>query len=118
MDQPEGPYTGLTQQVIDITVQRMSRPEEVMVMENEDGEVVRVETKDTDGIALYKTMKECLVMLVSVDYTITEAIFMNYLDIQVRAASCVHRRCNCRRRTPSATRCSLSSGRSARSAAC
>ena len=28
-------------------------------------------------------MKECLVLLVSVDYTITEAILMNYLDIQV-----------------------------------
>lgn len=83
VDQPEGPYTGLTQEVIDITVQRMSRPEEMMMMENEDGEVVRVETKDTDGIALYKTMKECLVLLVSVDYTITEAILMNYLDIQV-----------------------------------
>ena len=83
VDQPEGPYTGLTQEVIDITVQRMSRPEEMMMMENEDGEVVRVETKDTDSIALYKTMKECLVLLVSVDYTITEAILMNYLDIQV-----------------------------------
>ena len=106
VDQPEGPYTGLTQQVIDITVQQMSRPEEMMVMENEDGEIVRVETKDTDGIALYKTMKECLVLLVSVDYTITEAIFMNYLDIQVRLVVLIHCRCSCRRRTPSATRCS------------
>ncbi len=61
----------------------MSRPEEVMMMENEDGEVVRVETKDTDGIALYKIMKECLVLLASVDYEITEAILMNALDIQV-----------------------------------
>ena len=55
-----------------------------MMMENEDGEIVRVETKDTDGIALYKVMKECLVMLVRVDYEITEAILMNGLDMQVR----------------------------------
>ena len=53
------------------------------MMENEDGEIVRVETKDTDGIALYKVMKECLVMLVRVDYEITEAILLNGLDMQV-----------------------------------
>ncbi|KNB42717.1 exportin-1 [Blastocystis sp. subtype 4] len=82
--QPEGPYTNLTQQLIQLIVERMSRPEEVMMMENEDGEVVRVETKDTDGIALYKIMKECLVLLASVDYEITEAILMNALDIQLK----------------------------------
>ena len=53
------------------------------MMENEDGEIVRVETKDTDGLALYKVMKECLVTLVRVDYEITEAILLNGLDIQV-----------------------------------
>lgn len=72
----------------------MSRPEEVMMMENEDGEVVRVETKDTDGIALYKVMKECLVLLASVDYEITEAILMNALDIQVFHKSGLFCRCN------------------------
>lgn len=61
----------------------MSRPEEMMVMENEDGEVVRVETKDTEGIALYKTMKESLVLLATVDFDITEAIILNLLDIQM-----------------------------------
>lgn len=66
----------------------MSRPEEVMLMENDDGEIVRVETQDTDGIALYKTMKEILVLLASVDYEITEAIFMSSLDDQVRSNFC------------------------------
>ena len=82
--EPEGPYTPVVQQVIQLIVERIPRPEEVMMMENEDGEIVRVETKDTDGIALYKVMKECLVMLVRVDYEITEAILMNGLDMQVR----------------------------------
>ena len=68
----------------------MSRPEEVMLMENDDGEIVRVETQDTDGIALYKTMKEILVLLASVDYEITEAIFMSSLDDQVRSSRCVY----------------------------
>ena len=61
----------------------MSRPEEMMMMENEDGEIVRVETKDTEGIALYKLMKESLVLLATVDFDITEAILLNFLDIQV-----------------------------------
>ena len=53
---PEGEYSLLTQQVIELLTQRMPRPEEVMMMENEDGEVVRVESRDTDGIALYKSI--------------------------------------------------------------
>ena len=61
----------------------MSRPEEMMMMENEDGEVVRVETKDTEGIALYKMMKESLVLLATVDFDITEALILNLLDILV-----------------------------------
>lgn len=55
----------------------------MMMMENEDGEIVRVETQDTEGIALYKTMKESLVLLATVDFDITEAILLNFLDIQV-----------------------------------
>ena len=70
-------------QLIKLIVRRMSRPEEVMVMENDDGEIVRVETKDTDCSALYKVMKETLVLLSSVDYEITEAIFMSSLDDEV-----------------------------------
>lgn len=53
------------------------------MMENEDGEVVRVETKDTEGIALYKMMKESLVLLATVDFDITEALILNLLDILV-----------------------------------
>lgn len=92
---PEGPFTDETQEVgareardvqlITLMVRRMSRPEEVMVMENDDGEIVRVETKDTDCSALYKVMKETLVLLSSVDYEITEAIFMSSLDDEVAA---------------------------------
>ena len=61
----------------------MSRPEEMMMMENEDGEIIRVETKDTEGIALYKTMKESLVCLASVDIDITEAYMFKALEEQV-----------------------------------
>ena len=38
----------------------MARPEEVLVVENERGEVVREFMKDTDAISLYKNMRETL----------------------------------------------------------
>lgn len=79
----EGPFTTLVQNVVSLLVRRMQRPEEVMLMENEDEEIVRVETQDTDGIALYKTMREALRLLASVDYEITEVILMDRLDFQV-----------------------------------
>ena len=41
-------------------VQRMAKPEEVIVVENEQGEVVREVIKDTDAMNLYKSMRESL----------------------------------------------------------
>lgn len=41
-------------------ISRMAKPEEVLVVENEQGEIVRELIKDTDSITLYKTMRETL----------------------------------------------------------
>ena len=41
---------------------RMAKPEEVLVVENDQGEVVREFMKDTDSINLYKNMRETLGM--------------------------------------------------------
>ncbi len=38
----------------------MAKPEEILVVENDQGEVVRETIKDTDSINLYKTMRETL----------------------------------------------------------
>jgi exportin-1 len=43
-----------------VMISRMAKPEEVLVVENEQGEVVRELIKDTDSINLYKTMRETL----------------------------------------------------------
>ena len=43
-----------------IIIGRMAKPEEVLVVENDQGEVVREMIKDTDSINLYKTMRETL----------------------------------------------------------
>ena len=41
-------------------ISRMARPEEVLVVENDRGQVVREFMKDTDAINLYKNMRETL----------------------------------------------------------
>lgn len=43
-----------------IVIGRMAKPEEVLVVENDQGEVVREFMKDTDSMTLYKNMRECL----------------------------------------------------------
>ena len=46
-----------------VLISHMAKPEEVLVVENDQGEVVREFMKDTDAISLYKTMRETLVYL-------------------------------------------------------
>lgn len=50
----------LSRQVRLLMVSRMAKPEEVLVVENDQGEVVREFMKDTDSINLYKNMRETL----------------------------------------------------------
>ena len=47
-------------QVRRVMISRMAKPEEVLVVENDQGEVVREFMKDTDSINLYKNMRETL----------------------------------------------------------
>lgn len=49
-----------TVQVRRVMISRMAKPEEVLVVENDQGEVVREFMKDTDSISLYKNMRETL----------------------------------------------------------
>lgn len=64
-------------------ITRMAKPEEVLVVENDNGEVVREFMKDTDSINLYKNMRETLVYLTHLDYENTEAIMTSKLQNQV-----------------------------------
>lgn len=76
-------YAQILSQVRYILVSRMAKPEEVLVVENENGEVVREFMKDTDAINLYKNMRETLVYLTHLDYSDTERIMTEKLQNQV-----------------------------------
>uniref|UniRef100_T1DC64 Exportin-1 n=1 Tax=Cupiennius salei TaxID=6928 RepID=T1DC64_CUPSA len=69
-----------------IIIGRMAKPEEVLVIENEQGEVVREFMKDTDSIQLYKNMRETLVYLTHLDYADTERIMTEKLHNQVNGS--------------------------------
>jgi len=69
-----------------VFISRMAKPEEVLVVEDEAGNIVREQTKDTEVIAQYRTMKEALVYLTHLDYEDTEAIMLDKLTQQVNGS--------------------------------
>jgi exportin-1 len=77
-------YQAVLTKVRYIMISRMAKPEEVLVVENDQGEVVREFMKDTDSINMYKNMRETLVYLTHLDYIDTERIMTDKLQSQVR----------------------------------
>lgn len=51
-----------------LMISRMAKPEEVIVIVNENNEAVRELVRDTDSVVLYKTMRETLGFLEIVTY--------------------------------------------------
>ncbi|EDO44035.1 predicted protein [Nematostella vectensis] len=76
-------YLSVLSKIRVIMISRMAKPEEVLVVENDQGEVVREFMKDTDAINLYKNMRETLVYLTHLDYQDTERIMTEKLQNQV-----------------------------------
>ena len=70
-----------------VMIERMVKPEEVLVVENDEGEIVREFVKESDTIVLYKSMKEVLVYLTNLDVADTEEIMTNKLARQVKRYS-------------------------------
>ena len=66
-----------------VMISRMAKPEEVLIVEDENGDIVRETTKDTDVIAQYKTMRETLVFLTHLNCDDTESIMLAKLTLQV-----------------------------------
>lgn len=76
-------YAPILSEVRHVMISRMAKPEEVLIVEDENGEIVRETTKDTDAIALYKTMRETLVFLTHLDTRNTEVIMLSKLTLQI-----------------------------------
>ncbi|RHY40502.1 hypothetical protein DYB30_009860, partial [Aphanomyces astaci] len=66
-----------------VMISKMVKPSEVLIVEDENGEIVRETTKDTEALSQYKTMHEGLVYLTHLDYDDTENIMLEKLTDQV-----------------------------------
>ena len=77
-----------------VMIEKMVRPEEVLVVENDEGEIVREFVKESDTVQLYKTIRECLVYLTHLDVVDTETIMTEKLQRQVDGTEWSWHNCN------------------------
>ncbi|ODA82070.1 hypothetical protein RJ55_00575 [Drechmeria coniospora] len=77
-----------------VMIERMVRPEEVLIVENDEGEIVREFVKESDTVQLYKTIRECLVYLTHLDVVDTENIMTEKLARQVDGSEWSWHNCN------------------------
>ncbi|KAI8910419.1 CRM1 C terminal-domain-containing protein [Gorgonomyces haynaldii] len=66
-----------------VMIEAMVRPEEVLIVENDEGEIVRETLKESDTIMLYKSMREVLVYLTHLDPDDTERVMSLKLEKQM-----------------------------------
>lgn len=76
-------YANILTQVRLVMISQMVKPSEVLIVEDENGEIVRETTKDTEALSQYKTMHETLVYLTHLNYEDTENIMLEKLAFQV-----------------------------------
>ena len=64
-------------------IKKMVKPEEVIIVEDENGEITKEFMPDVDAQQLYHSMRELLVFLTHLDYDDTETIMLDKLASQV-----------------------------------
>lgn len=107
-------YTEVLSNLRLVMIERMVKPEEVLVVENDEGEIVRefsacpakrahprcpdimrpLAVKEIDTIVLYKQMREVLVYLTHLDVQDTELIMTDKLSKQVDGSEWSWANCN------------------------
>ena len=61
-------YSDVLSELRLLMISRMAKPEEVIVVINENNEAVRELVRDTDSVVLYKTMRETLGITLSITF--------------------------------------------------
>lgn len=74
-------YADVMTQLRHVMINRMMKPEEVLIVEDENGDVIRETRKELESIALYNAMKEILVYLTHLDYEDIESIMRTKLEL-------------------------------------
>eukprot|EP01133_Synstelium_polycarpum_P003998 gene3998-4628_t len=76
-------YKSILSKVRVVLINRMAKPEEVIVVEDENGNIIRELTKDTDSLTLYESMRETLIFLTNLDAENTQSIMLEKLNLLV-----------------------------------
>ena len=87
---PSGPpksrkvaYTPVLSALRLLMISRMAKPEEVLIVEDENGHIVRESMKDNDTLVRYKIMRETLIYLSHLDRIDTETQMIDKLSMQI-----------------------------------
>ncbi|GMH35437.1 hypothetical protein BSKO_03305 [Bryopsis sp. KO-2023] len=78
-------FESILSQLRTLMLCRMAKPEEVIVVEDENGNAVRETMKDSEVLAQYKTMRETLIYLSNLDQEDTERQMLDKLRAQLKS---------------------------------
>ncbi|KAJ6805232.1 protein EXPORTIN 1A [Iris pallida] len=76
-------YSGPMSKLRMLMISRMAKPEEVLIVEDENGNIVRETMKDNDVLVQYKIMRETLIYLAHLDHEDTEQQMLKKLSKQL-----------------------------------
>ncbi|KAK9095683.1 hypothetical protein Scep_027152 [Stephania cephalantha] len=76
-------YAGPMSKLRGLMISRMAKPEEVLIVEDENGNIVRETMKDNDVLNQYKIMRETLIYLAHLDHEDTEQQMLKKLSKQL-----------------------------------
>ncbi|PWA66235.1 exportin 1A [Artemisia annua] len=76
-------YAGPMSKLRLLMISRMAKPEEVLIVEDENGNIVRETLKDNDVLVQYKSMRETLIYLSHLDHDDTEKQMLKKLSKQL-----------------------------------
>ncbi|CAK9231678.1 unnamed protein product [Sphagnum troendelagicum] len=76
-------YSGPLSKLRLLMISRMAKPEEVLIVEDENGNIVRETMKDNDVLIQYKIMRETLIYLSHLDHEDTEQQMLKKLNKQL-----------------------------------
>ncbi|XP_009351846.1 protein EXPORTIN 1A isoform X1 [Pyrus x bretschneideri] len=76
-------YVGIMSKLRLLMICRMAKPEEVIIVEDENGNIVRETLKDNDVLVQYKIMRETLIYLSHLDHDDTEKQMLKKLNKQL-----------------------------------
>lgn len=77
-----------------VMIEKMLKPEEVLIVENDEGEIVRETIKESDTTQLAEAVRQCLVFLTHLDVVDTETIMADKLARQVDNSEWSWQNCN------------------------